>query len=644
MNKNNNNNSKFFYSIASHLSSIFNGFGAEVALVGGLVRDLVRAICDSEDYGGEVLGYFNPKDYDVVYYSSDQRKNDPEVLAEYLKKTGHGHAIILEKEFGIVKFKTKVPTQEGDIVVDIDAALPRTESYDSDTRRPEVEIVTSKSLIEAVKTDRLRRDFTCNALYLPLPLPENQLANTKSITQNIWDFGTGIRDITGVICDEPVIDPETGVETGEVISVRIGAKTLNWVNDPALTIEDDPIRVLRGIGFKFRKGYQFSEDAKKGLESNLEILLSAIGTKKCSWEKIREEIHKVISTVKGIQISRYFRCLQSYGILDKIMPEEVSRMVGFDQRNPHHSKDLWWHSLDCLVSSVNYFDSKSEEGLEFDQKADPEDKNTISLREYLDTKGSPTPIRELLVLAALLHDVAKAATEEEYKCQSLVEGVVHYYHHTEKSAKLAEVILKRLHYSNVDIEVVKGLISTHMSLKDGDWDTDNYISPATIRRRRCDFCPKGIDLQRLSLVLILGDDLSHHSDFATDKKVKGFEERFNEYLESREPEPEFKIDGNDVSHRYGLSGIDLGRRIKELKDLQLEVNAANEEALFFEWELRDIMPSSNGRAIFRLGSEVHNRLSLQEKLNSLVLGKDVKYSSEDKSYYDFESGNYYRIE
>ena len=83
MNKNNNNNSKFFYSIASHLSSIFNGFGAEVALVGGLVRDLIQATCDVEDFGGEVLDYFNPKDYDVVY-SSDQRKNDPEVLSEYL--------------------------------------------------------------------------------------------------------------------------------------------------------------------------------------------------------------------------------------------------------------------------------------------------------------------------------------------------------------------------------------------------------------------------------------------------------------------------------------------------------------------------------------------------------------------------------
>lgn len=642
----------FFSSVYSFLSNLFSQFEAEAALVGGLVRDLVQASTEAEDADGDIWDYFDPKDFDIIWYKPGCGPKD---LANFLRETGLGFAIVVEEEFGVVKFKVKVQVEGESVDVDIDAVIPRLESYGDDSRRPEVEAIQAKSLKEAIKVDFKRRDFRCNALYLPLGLSIEAII----LFDGLLNYGAildpsngGIRDITGTVYDESVIDPETGAETGETIPVRIGAKTLNWVNDPKTTTEDDPIRILRGIGFVFRKGYRFSEEAEKGLKENIGIFIQFIGTKKCSWEKIRDEFHKVFTKVRGIGISRYLRRLYDLGILEKVMPE-VARMVGYDQKNSHHDKDLWWHSLGTLVTAINYYDEMSEKGLAFDQKEDPFDKNAISLREHLNSKGSKIIPRELLVWAALLHDVAKPdcqTLEEEWddKTGELLNEEAHYFDHAKKSAELAIEILRKLHFSNAEADVVGELINTHMCLKDGEWDSEAQISDAVIRRRRRDFCPKGVDLQRLSLALILGDDKNHHLNFATDKKVKGFEKRFLNYLETREPEPDYKISGDELLRRQPnlRPGSEMGRILKEMKELYFNILPKTLWDLFLEWEIRDTLKNvpdpTHPAAIFKLGSRIVKRVDLPVVLVELLKGKELQYM-EPGVWYDPNTGDRYVV-
>jgi tRNA nucleotidyltransferase/poly(A) polymerase len=578
-------NNVYFSSVYNFISDLFSQFGAEAALVGGLVRDLVQASTEAEDSEGVLWDYFDPKDFDVIWFKPGC---GPEDLANFLRETGLGSAIVVEEEFGVVKFKIKLQIDGKNVDISIDAVIPRLESYGDDSRRPEIEAVQAKSLKGAIKVDFKRRDFRCNALYLPLGLKMEVIV----LFDGFLNYGAildpsngGIRDITGTVYDEPVIDPETGVETGEVIPTRIGAKTLNWVNNPKTTTEDDPIRVLRGIGFLFRKGFHLSGEAEKGLKENLYIFINSIGTKKCSWNKIKDELNKVFNKAKGIAVSRYLRRLHDLGILKHILPE-VDDMWDFDQKNPHHSKTLHWHTLDAVVSALNLFDEDGEKY--FSQRADLDD-DTISLGHY--ATDCTTPLRAMVVWSILFHDCAKCSKEEEYACQTFDEcGIAHYHHHAEKSAEMAKKRLATLTLSGKEIEIICHLITNHMCLKDSGWDSEEIISTSTIKRKRRDnfilnHGDTHVDIQRLSLCIIYGDDLNHKE--STDKKVRGFESRWNEYISTRKPEPKIDVDGKYLMDRYGLQpGPEVGKLKRELEDFSLEVDATDFPELCDKWDKR----------------------------------------------------------
>ena len=100
--------------------------------------------------------------------------------------------------------------------------------------------------------------------------------------------------------------------------------------------------------------------------------------------------------------------------LQDIAPE-IKKMVGFEQNNPHHSYDLWGHTLHTILN---------------------------------------TPKGELRV-ASLLHDIGKpeVATEKE--------GKTVFYGHAEKSAEIALPILLKLGYTEEEAEYICFFIRQH---------------------------------------------------------------------------------------------------------------------------------------------------------------------------------------
>ena len=97
---------------------------------------------------------------------------------------------------------------------------------------------------------------------------------------------------------------------------------------------------------------------------------------------------------------------------------ETAKMVGFDQRNPHHCYDLWNHTLHVL------------EGLGDD--ADP-----------------------LLKTAAFFHDIGKTAVAKEK------DGRLVFYGHAAVSAKIAQPILEKYGFSEDEITTVVFFIRHH---------------------------------------------------------------------------------------------------------------------------------------------------------------------------------------
>lgn len=101
--------------------------------------------------------------------------------------------------------------------------------------------------------------------------------------------------------------------------------------------------------------------------------------------------------------------------LAAIIPE-LSDMVGFNQRHPHHHLDLWEHTLAAISHS----------------------ENDLKLR-----------------LALILHDVGKP------RCYTEEDGIRHYKGHPEVSAKIAEERLRALGFDEELINDVSRLILLH---------------------------------------------------------------------------------------------------------------------------------------------------------------------------------------
>lgn len=104
--------------------------------------------------------------------------------------------------------------------------------------------------------------------------------------------------------------------------------------------------------------------------------------------------------------------------VETLLGPEISRMVGFDQRNPHHCYDLFNHSLQTVKSL-------------------PPD--------------SPIYLRT----AAFFHDIGKPNVAKEK------QGRLVFYGHAAVSADICRGILKRLRYNNSEQELICFFIKHH---------------------------------------------------------------------------------------------------------------------------------------------------------------------------------------
>ena len=121
---------------------------------------------------------------------------------------------------------------------------------------------------------------------------------------------------------------------------------------------------------------------------------------------------------------------------------ELSPMIGFDQKHPHHHLDLWNHTLFAL--------SMAEENFE-------------------------------VRLSLLLHDIGKPTSYQEEN------GVRHYPNHAKVSSKMAEEILSRLNFREDFIKRISYLIENHdTKVTEEQIETDFETACILYRIQYCD--------------------------------------------------------------------------------------------------------------------------------------------------------------
>lgn len=339
----------------------------------------------------------------------------------------------------------------------------RIEGGYSDNRHPDKVIFTP-----SLKEDLSRRDFTVNSL-------------AYNNIEGLIDIFNGMDDLN--------------------------RKTIKCVGDPDKRFNEDALRMLRAIRFSCQLQFNIEKATYKAISRNSSLI------KNISAERIRDELIKMITSEMP---SRGIRMLHETGLIDYIIPE-LKESVGFDQKNPHHDKNVFDHIMSVLDNS-------------------PDD---------------------LIVrLSALLHDIGKPRTFTIDK-----KGIGHFYGHNTVGASMAEEILRRLRFDNTTIKKVSIIINEHMSAY-------NVMKNKTLKK----FIGRvGVENIEELFELQIADSKGHRKDADYTPILKRREE-VRKILAQGEPISvnQLKINGDDLMKLGFRPGKEIGVLLKELLDLVLE--------------------------------------------------------------------------
>jgi poly(A) polymerase len=227
---------------------------------------------------------------------------------------------------------------------------------------------------------------------------------------------------------------------GEVIDLTgeglkdIRARILRTPLPAAETFHEDPLRAVRAIRFAVSLDFAMDLEIMPAIRGSLDRLGTVV-----SIERINVELRKMLLSDRPGQALRLMR---ESGVLAKLMPE-VEVMAGVEQSGFHHL-DVLDHTLAAL--------------------------DAVALR--------PGPQLEpgdelVLRLAVLLHDSGKPATAAR------AGDRVTFLGHPEAGGAAAAAMLRRLRFSNDQIQAVTRLILLHM--RPIQYDPDTW-SDGAVRR------------------------------------------------------------------------------------------------------------------------------------------------------------------
>lgn len=344
-----------------------------------------------------------------------------------------------------------------------------------DGRRPKV-VRFSTDLYE----DLSRRDFTINAMAMSL--------------------------------SGEVIDPYGG-------QADLKQACLRFVGVPMDRLLEDRLRLLRYVRFLTRLGFKSAHESEE-LTWQLDI-------SQLSYERVQQELNEMLLIDKPSEAIRY---LHRLGLLGQIMPE-ILPAIGFDQRHPAHTEDVFSHTLSVL-------------------------------------DGCP---KDLAVrLAALCHDLGKPQTFTMDEA-----GCGHFYGHPKHSVILAEGFLSRLKYSSQIKETVLILTAEHMR---------TYAQPTKAMAKRL---IRQVGMARLEqfFSLQLADTKAcagDRSGFVNEiHAMKGLCETVLLDQEAFSLK-DLKINGNDLM-RLGLGGKAVGAMLNQLLEAVIDEKLENEQGALLQY-------------------------------------------------------------
>lgn len=433
---------------------------------------------------------------------------DPLVCREELEKVLNGKGVTLDAENKILRI-----------------ILPQADSQSSNAR-----MHFDLSFIEKdIEHDLGKRDFTINAMAVELGR---------------------FLDCTVKQADKlDILDPFNG--TGDINAKKIRALNYN-------VFKNDPIRLVRAVRLAFDTGFAIEEKTEQQIKND------ALLVKTSAQERVRDELLKLAELPFSENLWPYF---DSLGLLTAIFPElELCRNV---EQPREHTWPVLYHSINTAIA-FNYIVRQGE--WVHDKSGDARSIIPWSdhFDEYFKTQIGGYSRRVLVIISALLHDVAKPQTKtyDEESSRTRFTG------HPKLGAETTLTILKRLRFSNKEIKLITSMVKNHLRPVQMSSD-DEMPSQRAIYRYFRDDDGAGID----TLYLSLADHLATRgpnleiANWQHHVKLVDYILSQHDVQVKRLKTPKKLIDGHDIMRAFGIKP---GPKVKELLDALEEARANGE--------------------------------------------------------------------
>jgi len=369
---------------------------------------------------------------------------------------------------------------------------------------PKTELIRVKDEIDlpenVLDCDLTLRDFTINAIAYPL----------SPILKHYYDPTGGMADLAAKIIRTPL--------------------------DPKITLQEDPLRIMRAIRFAAQFDFAISSDLMETMH-DLKASLKDIAV-----ERRTAELLKILATPKP---SIGFKLMYITGVLDTIYPE-IAELLKMNQQNSktRHHKDVFEHTMKVV-------DTVAATGGELDTR-----------------------------LAALLHDIGKPATRRyEAKLGWTFHG------HEVVGQRMVRQLGKQWRLPSAMIDRVSKMVRLHMRPINL---SDEGVTDSAVRRLNVQ---AGSDIEEL-IKLCRADVTS-----SDPRKVKRYLENFErvvshiEEVEEKDQLRSFQspVRGDEIMAETGLKpGPAVGKLKKAIEEAILDGVIPNEHDAALQF-LRTIM-------------------------------------------------------
>lgn len=350
------------------------------------------------------------------------------------------------------------------------------------------------------------------------------------------------------------------INSGEVVDISGGVtdiknKCIHCVNEQNFV--DDPLRLLRVYRFQSLYNFSIAPETLSAICKYVELI------KKPAFERINYEVLRLFS---GRYAHVALENMNKTWLLEEIFPfvKELKQVPP----NSHHHLDLLHHSIETVKQIQEIYDNAQDE-----------------VKEHLDRVdfGGFSRLAHLK-FAGFIHDIGKFST------WTIEEGGRHrFIGHDDVGSKLAGTMLKKMHFSNKQVDYLTKMIKFHI------YPSQLMSSPQITEKIMMRFVRK-MDANSIdNIILAMADRLSARGPEITDEVVEHninlLTTLMKFYLDVREtikPLPIF-LTGNDVMEILNIKpSPKLGKIMNSLHEAQLNGDVqTREQAVEFVQNVND---------------------------------------------------------